>query len=880
MQLKPFAALMIAAALLSADILSAQTSAPATTTASTTTTKAKSNDPASLSWRKNRKNAKKLIKKGKIEAAVPYLEAGAGKKPKKVYFAENLSKIEYTLRDYVAANKWYKVLVDKDSAKHKKPAYIFEYARTQKNLGQYEEAKANFAKFKKLAGDDDASTDLKKRATREAMGCDRGIFYRDSVTKRDFKVKHLDQSINQASSNFAAMPKDNALYFNSQKAEHAIIYKSRKNGKAWSTADELAADINLAKANVTTPAFSVDGSTMYYTVCPDDNGGKVKPKCQIYSSHMVAGVWEKGAALGALLNDGLSNNMAPAVGKNKDNEDVLYFVSDRNLGKGLDIFYSKLNPDGSVGKPHSAGSLINSKGDEMSPYYDATSKTLYFSSNGLINIGGFDVFKTTWDANGEWVEPESMGTPINSSVDDYYFSLNDKQTLGYLASNRLEPGMFKGGCATCTDDIFEVATTRLFLAVGGNVYEEKDGQRIPASAGSVMLYDDRNGTELGSFIPVDGKYFFDLQPKRGYKVLTRRDGYYDGVSTFNTDANTESDTLKYDLLLKKKEETNPLFGRVIGRIYYDYDQARLRADSRDSLRKIFDIMQQFPTYVFEVGAHTDGKGTEEYNLALSQKRADAAIGYFSYEKKISKDRLVPKAYGTSQPVAPNKTADGKDDPKGRAMNRRTEFKIVSELTAEQIAAEQAKNSKNKKAAPATEVKTIAPAPAKKSSDAPVPVKETKTTAAPKKTTEAPAKSNDAPVAKVVKKDVVFSKPSPAPATAPKTETKAETKTETAVYKTAPSETITLKGTVYTAKGNSRMLANEAAVFLTSEVDGFQQKVSYVKADGAYYFDLTRATPGIYKIVARKGNFESNEISMSLDHIKQVKAPIDLEIPVK
>ncbi|MBS1594192.1 MAG: OmpA family protein [Bacteroidetes bacterium] len=868
MQLRPFAALMLAAALLSAGILSAQTPAPATT-GSTTTTKAKSNDPASLSWRKNKRTAKKLIKKGKIEAAVPYLEAGAGKKPKKVYFAENLSKIEYSLRDYVAANKWYKVLVDKDSAKHKKPAYIFEYARTQKNLGQYEDAKANFAKFKKLAGDDDASSELKKRATREAMGCDRGIFYRDSVTKRDFKVKHLDQSINQASSNFAPMAKDNALYFNSQKADHAIIYKSRKNGKSWSTADELAADINMAKANVTTPSFSVDGSTMYYTVCPDDNGAKIKPKCQIYSSHMVAGVWEKGAPLGALLNDGLSNNMAPAVGKNKDNEEVLYFVSDRNVGKGLDIFYSKLNPDGSVGKPHSVGSLINSRGDEMSPYYDATSKTLYFSSNGLINIGGYDVYKTTWDANGEWVDPENMGTPINSSVDDYYFSLNDKMTLGYLASNRLEPGMFKGGCATCTDDIFEVATTRLFLAVTGSVFEEKDGQRLPATEGSVLLYDDRNGTELGSYIPVDGKYFFDLQPKRGYKVLTRRDGYYDGVSTFNTDANTESDTLTYDLLQKKKEETNPLFGRVIGRIYYDYDQARLRADSRDSLRKIYDIMQQFPTYVFEVGAHTDGKGTEDYNLALSRRRADAAIGYFSYEKKISKDRLLPKAYGTSQPVAPNKTPDGKDDPKGRALNRRTEFKIVSELTPEQIAADEAKNSKNKKAAPAKETtRTIAPA--KGTSQAPVPVKETSTTAAPKKMAVAAAKAKDEKVARVVKKDVVFSKPEP----------KAETKTETAVYKTAPSESVTLKGTIYTVKGNNRQLAGEAAVFLTSDIEGFQQKVSYVKGDGSYYFDLTRATPGIYKIVARKGNFESNEISMSLEHIKQVKAPIDLEIPVK
>jgi outer membrane protein OmpA-like peptidoglycan-associated protein/tetratricopeptide (TPR) repeat protein len=834
MYIKHVAALLIAVALLSADALTAQTTAAPSTTTTTKTTAAKATDPASLSWRKNKRTAKKLIKKGKIEAAVPYLEAGAQKKAKKVYFAQNLSRIELALRDYKSSNKWYKVLVDKDSAKHKKPEYLFQYALTQKYMGQYEAAIGNFTTFKKQAGESEEAVELKKRATREILGAQKGIFYRDSVDKRDFKVKHLDATINQSSGNFAPVVKDQALYFNSMKGENAVIYKSLKNGKNFSKAEDLSADINVADANVTGATFSADGNTMYYTVCPNDNGAKVKRKCEIYMSTLQGGVWTKGKSTGPLLNDLLFNNTMPAVGKNKDGEDVLYFVSDRNIGKGLDIFYSKINADGTLGKPRSVGSAINSRGDETSPYFDAKSKMLYFSSNGLISIGGLDVFKTTWDANGDWTEPENMGTPVNSSADDYYFSINDKNTLGYEASNRV--GGTGTKCETCSDDIYMVETTKLFLAVTGNVYEEKDSQRV-LSQGAVSLYDDRNGTDLGAYNLINGAYFFDLEPKRGYKVLSRRDGYYDAVATFNTDNNTESDTAKYDLFLKKKVEENPLLGRVIGRIYYDYDQARLRADSRDSLRKIMDIMNQFPNTVIEVGAHTDGKGTEDYNLALSKKRADAVMNYYIYEKKVNKDRLVPKAYGTSQPVAANKTPDGKDDPKGRALNRRTEFKIIGELK------------------PGTE--KIAS-----------PVKETKKPAG-KKTDTAPKIKNDAPPAKVIKKDLATGRKvatTPAPTTD--------------AYKTAPATSLVVKGKVYTEKGGKRILATEATVFISSDEQGFEQKVYYVKNDGTYSFDLSRATANTYKLIARKGTGESNEAVFKLADLKASNKPIDLVIKSK
>jgi outer membrane protein OmpA-like peptidoglycan-associated protein len=832
MRMKFIATLLLGIALCYADVLAAQVDS----TAAKKPLDPKS--PAALSWRKNKKTAKKLLKKNQAEAAIPYLAAGVDKKPKKKYFAKTLAPAELEVRDYKASNKWYKVLVDKDSVKHKKSAYLFQYAVTQKYLGQYEAAIATFTKFKKVAGEDDESVDLKRRATREIMGCQKGIFFRDSVANPAFKVKHLETGVNQPLADFAPRLRDNALYYSSQTSDNSFsrIYKAIRQGKNFGAGEAISDNINVAGLNVGNGSFSADGNTLYYTQCKTEAKTN-KLKCAIYKSKLENGVWGKGESVGTAVNDPLYNTTQPATGLNKDGEEVLYFVSDRNPGKGLDLFYAKINPDGTVGKPRSAGPQVNSKGDEVSPYFDYKSKTLYFSSNGWISIGGFDVFKSTWDANGEWTEPENLGTPVNSSADDYDFSINDKSTLGFVVSNR--PGGFGLKSETCCDDIYQVETTKLFLAARGNVYEEKDSSRGLADHGLVMLYDERNGTELGSYNLISGGYFFDLQPKTSYKLVTRKDGYYDGVSSFNTNSNVDNDTLKYDLFLKKKAEqalVNPLFGRVIGKIYYDYDQSRLRADSRDTLRAVMDIMNQYPNFVIEVGAHTDGKGTEDYNIALSKRRADAVMNYYIYEKKVSKYRLQPKAYGTSQPAADNKTADGKDNPAGRALNRRTEFKIIGEVKLE----EKPKQPNKKE----EEVKPAAPMP-----------KVVKKDLTPAKTTGSAKSLTPVPAAKAEVK--------PAP-----------------VRKPVSNEPAAVTGTVYIEKAGARSVANQAAVFLSSNEGGYQQKVFYVKADGGYSFDLTHAAADTFKLIARKYQFESNEVVFTANDIRTSTKPINLVIKMK
>jgi hypothetical protein len=209
-------------------------------------------------------------------------------------------------------------------------------------------------------------------------------------------------------------------------------------------------------------------------------------------------------------------------------------------------------------------------------------------------------------------------------------------------------------------------------------------------------------------------------------------------------------------------------------------------------------------------------------VALSKKRADAAMNYYIYEKKVNKNRLVPKAYGTSQPAASNVTADGKDNPAGRALNRRTEFKIIGELKPEDIA-------KN-----AAEAKS--------------------------------GKKDNTPVAKVIKKDISTGK------TIAPSKPKADN---------APANTpAVVTGLVYIEKGGKRSLVNQAAVFLTSNEGGFQQKVFYVKADGSYNFDLSHSKADTFKLIARKYSFESNEIVFTPEDVKTSTKPIDLIIKMK
>ena len=190
----------------------------------------------------------------------------------------------------------------------------------------------------------------------------------------------------------------------------------------------------------------------------------------------------------------------------------------------------------------------------------------------------------------------------------------------------------------------------------------------------VTLFDEATGAALKTYNSVNGTYFFDLLPDKTYKLSAVRDGYFAAVQTFNTNGRENSDTLSFALSLKKMEKNKAY---TLNNIYYEFDKADLTQASKSVLDTLYDILKENPQIAIELSSHTDSKGSDKYNLDLSQKRAESCTNYLINEKKVAKERVTAKGYGETVPVAPNTKPDGKDDEEGRAKNRRTEFKIIN-----------------------------------------------------------------------------------------------------------------------------------------------------------------------------------------------------------
>ncbi|MFN8299098.1 MAG: OmpA family protein [Chitinophagales bacterium] len=669
-----------------------------TTTTTTTTTRLASGgdakmkelpEPRKLGWKRNRKLGDKLMEKGSPYNAIHYYEEAVNKKPGKTMLYQRLADANFILRDYRLANKYYEIVVNADSVKHKNLYSIYRLALTHKFLGNYEVAKETFAKFNKLSSKIDDLADVRRDASKEAQGCDLGIQLRDDKSFPKFKVTHLNENINQPFTDYAPVLQNaNTLYYGSWVSDRVIvqnkrekyadfsrIYVAKKNGNTWGKSQVLADPINSTSTHTGNPTISADGHTMYYTQCLQDDYSRMR--CNIYKSTYGSDSWSSGEKLGANVNAENATNTQPSLGKNEAGEEGLYFASDRKPERGMDIYFAPFS-GGDFGKARMV-STINTRGNESTPHFDYTNNALYFSSDGFINIGGQDVFSSTIK-NNEWSEPVNMGLPINSPVDDMYFNWNEYAGVGFVVSNR--PGGFGLKSETCCDDIYQVEKNKLLLAVKGMI-QDADSNYRPISNSLIGLYDS-TGKEVRSFYAAEGTYFFDLDAENKYRMIARKNGYEEQALSLSTVGKDHNDTMTVDIVLKPIPGLLSYVGQRIGIVYWDFDKDILTNGAPDTLNKVTSLMLEHPAYVLEVGSHTDAKGSDAYNMALSKRRSDAVIKYL-ISKDIPKYRLESKAYGESVPADLNENPPGTDYPEGRSHNRRTEFKVLRELTPEQVA---------------------------------------------------------------------------------------------------------------------------------------------------------------------------------------------------
>lgn len=634
--------------------------------------------------RKKYKLANKLFDKGSYFNALTYFQEVYDKKNTKVEALERTAFINYILRDYKKAEEQYKALVEHEKGLSKYPNSRYMFALQKKYNGKYDEAKTEFEAFKADYNEEDAAT-LKKLADKHIEGC--LLAKQLQATPDKVKIEHLSKEVNNPYTDFSPrmVSSPDEIVFGSIKSDTVLnltnsvdknykskLYAGKYNGSNWSVSP-MGGQFNKAEFHSGNGVYSGDKKRFYFTNCSE--GENLQMVCAIYVSNYENNAWGEPVKLGATINAAEATNTQPAVALNNEGKEVLYFVSNRKAGQGgLDIYYAVSTGKNTFGSAVNLGSTINTSQDEITPFYHETTNTLYFSSNGHANVGGFDIFKSL-GSEKIWETPVNIGFPINTSVDDIYYSLWTDKKTGYFVSNR--PGGFNLKSETCCDDIYKATLIRDVYLKG--FVASKKNPTVPINDANVSFFtkSDADGSLnlISTFKTNENENFIvPIDPEKTYQVNATKAGFWGSEDIFAAkNEKVVKDTIYKTFLLDEIARRK----LVLKRIYYEFDKFFLRREDKLTLDSLANVLTENPTWTLEIYGHTDAKGTDDYNMRLGKERAQAAADYLVAKYKVALNRLSLISKGESEPRAQNENQDGTDNALGRANNRRVEFKVNS-----------------------------------------------------------------------------------------------------------------------------------------------------------------------------------------------------------
>lgn len=430
----------------------------------------------------------------------------------------------------------------------------------------------------------------------------------------------------------------------------------RENGE-WTPAVDLGPPINT-QYNEGAQSISADGLHLYFTGCNRPGG---HGSCDIYYSRRVGNNWSPPVNLGPPVN-GPSWDSQPSIAPDGR---TLYFVSNRrgNIGR-MDIWTSVLQEDGRWSDPVNLGPVINTTGREMSPFIHPDNRTLYFASDGHLGMGGLDLFYSVRDEEGNWQTPVNLGYPINTHADEMSLVVGASGREAYFAS---EQSGGQGRSDLYFFELYEEARPNMVTYMKGFVFDAHTRRRLRAS---FELVDVQNEEILVQSFSDDrtGEFLIPIPAGRNLALNVWRDGYLFFSENFSfADVRTGLDPHLYDIPLQPIREGETV---VLRNIFFETDSHDLLPESLSELQRLFNLLTLNPGLKIEISGHTDSTGSFAYNKTLSQNRA-LSVYNFLVEKGIDRSRLSYTGYADTQPVA------GNDTEEGRARNRRTEFKVIS-----------------------------------------------------------------------------------------------------------------------------------------------------------------------------------------------------------
>ena len=452
--------------------------------------------------------------------------------------------------------------------------------------------------------------------------------------------------------------------------KNSDIYFSKKNEKGvWQRPEAVDGELNTDFDEGIT-SFSPDGTTMYLAKARREENASTS--VEIFTSQRSEAKWSAPVKL-EITADTLSAYGDPAVSPDGN---WLYFSSDMPGGQGGKDLW-RINLKERVGSLENLGDVINTPGDERFPYVRSDS-VLYFSSNGHAGMGGLDIYRATLTPSGGW-NVENMGWPMNSSYDDFGITFGDGES-GFFSSNRND--------ARGYDHIYSFVKPELKITISGYVLD-RDEEPVPNAVIRIVGDDGSNQKAIGK---TDGTFQFNLQRGVKYVMMAGAKGYMNGKQEFVSDMAEEDAEYAVDFILAAM--TKP---QVIENIFYDFDKATLRPESKTALDSMVMILKDNPQIVIEMASHTDRWGNDNYNLKLSDRRAQSVVDYL-IAAGIDPSRLRPKGYGETRPKTVTKRIarlypqfkegdvlneeyieklEKPDQDSADQINRRTEFQVIS-----------------------------------------------------------------------------------------------------------------------------------------------------------------------------------------------------------
>lgn len=593
-----------------------------------------------------------------------------GYKDKKLF--QRLGNAYYFNAELTKAAKWYDALFSLNG--QQEPEYFYRYAQALKATGDYAKADKMLWAFNEKVKEDTRGILFQKNKN-----------YLEQIKLNSGRFDISDASINSSQSDYGSTIVNNKLVFASARDTGKVSKKTfRWTNRSFTNlyAAELKSDGSLgnpvrfqkkinSKFNESTPVFTKDGKTMYFTRNNFLNGKKGKDQERITLLKLYKATFKDDKWTNITELPFNSNQFSIAHPALSPDEKKLYFASDMPGSFGQSDLYSVvINQDGTFGKPENLGAAINTEGRETFPFISSENE-LYFASDGRPGLGGLDIFVAKINNDATFGELQNIGEPVNTKFDDFAFIMDSSSRRGFFSSNK------EGGIGS--DDIYKFIETRKLNCekqLSGTITDSQTNEIL--SGAKVILLDGKFQQIAEVMSAMDGTYNFDVKCNTTYYVRAAKKDYETKESKITIDPSADKSVLNFKLDKQIKQigvGTDLAKTLEIPIVYFDLDKSFIRSDAAFELEKVIAVMKQYPSMKIDVRSHTDSRQTQKYNMTLSTKRAKATINWL-VKKGISANRLSGKGYGESHLI--NKCSDNIIcSEEEHQLNRRSEFVIVS-----------------------------------------------------------------------------------------------------------------------------------------------------------------------------------------------------------